>query len=172
MKMRARPDAVIADMDGTLADVSTVRHLVDGINSKKDFDAFHTASEFVPAHKQAVQFCVRHHKAGRKVLIVTARMRMWEGVTTRFLDRELAPHAPYVTPIFMRADGDYRKDREIKCEILAEIREHYNIVAAVDDNPNVIALWEDEGIPEIEVVPGWDYDAAAKYAAIANRVNS
>ena len=169
MKMRARPDAVIVDMDGTLANVSSIRHLVDGINSKKDFNAFHKASEFVPANKQAVDFCVRHHKAGRKVLILTARMRMWEGATTRFLDRELAPHAPYVKPIFMRADRDYRKDREIKTEIFDEISQHYNIVAACDDNPAIVELWEEKGIPEIEVVPVWDVEAAAKYAAKANR---
>lgn len=170
MKMSARKNAVIVDMDGTLANVSSIRHLVDGINTKKDFNAFHEASEFVPANRQAIDFCVRHHKAGDLILILTARMRQWEGATERFLTRELVPYAPYVSPIWMRADGDYRKDREVKCEILAEIRKTYNVVAACDDNPNVIELWEEEGIPEIEIIPGWDYDAAAKYAAVANRI--
>lgn len=169
MKFKGRREAVICDVDGTLADVSSIRHLVDGINSKKDFNAFHKASEFVPAHRQAVEFCIRHHKAGDKVLILTARMRMWEGATARFLERELVPHAPYVAPIWMRADGDYRKDYEVKKEILAAIRQTYNVVAACDDNPNVITLWEEEGIPEIEIIPGWDVEAAAKYAAAANR---
>lgn len=169
MKMRARRKAAIVDMDGTLANVSSIRHLVDGIKTKKDFNAFHRASEFVPSNRQAVEFCIRHHKAGNDILILTARMRMWEGATTRFLDRELAPHAPYVTPLWMRADGDYRKDREIKEEIYDEIIKTYDIVAACDDNPAIIELWEDKGIPEIEVVPGWDYDAAAKYAAMANK---
>lgn len=170
MKMSARKDAAIVDMDGTLANVSSIRHLVDGINTKKDFHAFHEASEFVPANKQAVDFCVRQHRKGRVVLILTARMRQWEGATERFLTRELIPYAPYVSPIWMRTDGDYRKDREVKAEILAEIRKTYNVVAACDDNPSIIELWEAEGIPEIEIVPGWDYDAAAKYAAVANRI--
>jgi hypothetical protein len=169
MKMRARPRAAIVDMDGTLANVSSIRHLVDGINTKKDFHAFHAASEFVPANRQAIDFCVRHHKAGDKILVVTARMEQWRGATTRFLDRELIPYVP-VEALYHRADGDYRKDREVKQEILDELREHYVIVAACDDNPNIVALWADEGIPEIEVIPGWDYDAAAKYAAVANRV--
>lgn len=169
MKMSARKDAVLVDMDGTLANVSSVRHLVDGINTKKDFHAFHTASEFVPSNRQAVDFCIRHHKAGDKIVIVTARMEQWRGVSDRFLDREVRPHAP-IEAMYMRADGDYRKDYDVKKEILAEIRELFNVVGAIDDNPNVISLWEEEGIPEIEVVPGWDYDAAAKYAAKANRL--
>lgn len=167
MKMRARRDAVIVDMDGTLANVSSIRHLVDGIKTKKDFTAFHTASEFVPSNKQAIDYCIKAHKAGHAVLIVTARMEMWREVTERFLERELIPYAP-VTAQYHRADGDYRKDREVKAEILAQIRETYNVVGACDDNPNVVELWEAEGIPT-EIVPGWDYDASAKYAVIANK---
>lgn len=170
MKMRARRDAAIVDMDGTMADVSTIRHLVDGINSKKDFHAFHRASEFVPANKQAIDFCRRHHKAGRAILVVTARMEMWREVTENFVMRELTvPHGVPVEQQYHRADGDYRKDREVKAEILADIRERYNVVAACDDNPAIIELWEAEGIPEIEIVPGWDHDAAAKFAAVANK---
>jgi phosphoserine phosphatase len=170
MKMRAKHNAALVDMDGTMADVSSIRHLVDGLKTKKDFHAFHTASEFVPANKQAIDFCRRHHKAGDKILIVTARMEEWRQPTWRFAERELV--IPYGVPVerqYHRADGDYRKDREVKAEILVEIRKEFNVVAACDDNPNIVSLWEDEGIPEIEVVPGWDIDAAAKYAAMANK---
>lgn len=171
MKMKARKPAAIMDMDGTLADVSSIRHLVDGVNSKRDFHAFHRASEFVPAIPQAIRFGKRHHRAGNLILIVTARKRLWEGVTTTFLEREVAHHFPYVTPIYMRADNDDRKDYEVKKDILAEIRERYRVVAACDDNPNVIQLWREEQIPEIEVIPGWDEDDAAKLATEANRAN-
>lgn len=169
MKMRAMPTAAIVDMDGTLANVSSIRHMVDGINTPKDFHAFHRASEFVPANRQAIQFCKRHHKAGNLILVVTARMRMWEDATTSFLEREAAHHFPWVTPIWMRRDGDTRSDREIKEEIFEEISQSYRVVAACDDNPSIVSLWEEKQIPEIEVVPGWDYDAAAKYASAANR---
>lgn len=173
----SKPTAVLADMDGTLANVSSVRFHVDGTNTItqkngrvrpiKNFDAFHAASEFVPANQQAIDFCVRHQQAGDHVLIVTARMRKWEGVTTRFLGRTCADQFTWWPHIYMRDDGDHRKDVEVKREIFAEISETFDVVGAVDDNPNVIALWEELGVPEIEVVPGWDYDAAAKYAALA-----
>ena len=38
---------MIADMDGTLADVRSIRYLV--MEKPKNFDKFHAASEFVPA---------------------------------------------------------------------------------------------------------------------------
>jgi len=142
--------------------------LVDGVKTKKDFNAFHRASEFVPANRQAIDFCARHHKAGHDILVVTARMEMWRGATTRFLERELVPHVPYAG-LWHRADGDYRKDREIKTEIFEDLSQRYNIVAACDDNPAIIELWEEKAIPEIEIIPGWDYDAAKRYAEMANR---
>lgn len=175
----SKPTIALADMDGTLANVSSIRFHVDGTHTKKqangrvkpikNFDKFHAASEFVPANQQAVDFCVRMRAAGHLVGIVTARMRQWEGVTTRFLERECAEHFDWVNPIWMRTDGDYRKDREVKSDILDEILQDYEVVAAIDDNPNIIELWEERGIPEIEIVPGWDVDVAAKYAALANR---
>lgn len=169
--MSARKNAVIVDMDGTLANVSTIRHLVDGINSKKDFNAFHAASEFVPANKQAIDFCRRHHKDGVAIVIVTARMEEWRPHTKRFIDRELTErHGVPIADQFHRADRDYRKDYEVKKEILAKVREKYDVIGAIDDNPNVITLWEEEGIPT-ELVPGWDHDAAAQFAAKANRIS-
>jgi phosphoserine phosphatase len=160
----------LVDMDGTLANVSGIRHMVDGLKQKKDFHAFHRASEFVPANKQAIDFCKRHHKAGNGIVIVTARMEEWKPHTTRFYNRELVEaHGVPVLDSFYRPNGDYRKDYEVKKEILTRIRELYIPVAAIDDNPNIITLWEEEQIPEIEIVPGWDHEGAAKYAAIANR---
>ncbi|MFV8051350.1 MULTISPECIES: hypothetical protein [Mycobacteriaceae] len=41
-------DAVIVDVDGTLCDVSSVRHFVAA--RPKDFDAFHSAAETCPPH--------------------------------------------------------------------------------------------------------------------------
>jgi hypothetical protein len=57
--------------------------------------------------------------------------------------------------MFMRGWNDSRKDYEVKKEILGRIRNRYNVVFAIDDNPAVIQLWKDENVPHI-IVPGWD----------------
>ncbi|MFI5973539.1 hypothetical protein [Streptomyces sp. NPDC051452] len=144
------PEAVIFDMDGTLCDVRGIRHLLDGPGR---FDTFHAASIDCPPHDHVVAAARREHAAGRAVLIVTGRAAKWRHVTAWWL----ALHQVPSEAMWMRGPGDFRPDYVVKRGILARIRQLYRPVAAWDDNPNVIRLWEEEGIP-VTVVPGWDGD--------------
>jgi len=145
--------AVILDMDGTLADVSGIRHFVrpTAERKRKDFDAFHAESVNVPAHAHVVKIARDAHAAGIAVLIVTARRARWRNHSAMWLALNGVPS----DALFMRADDDHRKDFDVKADILARIRQTWNPVLAVDDNPAVIALWEREGIPT-HIVPGWE----------------
>jgi len=145
-----RPKAVIVDVDGTLADVRAIRHHV--AHKPKNFDAFHAASAHVPANQQAIDFVTRHHAAGFVIIVVTARLQTWFDVTRTWLDAHVP--VPFDGP-FHRPDGDFRPDVQVKRDIHRYLSRHYDIRGAVDDNPNVIALWDELGIPT-EVVPGWD----------------
>lgn len=158
-----KPTAVIVDVDGTLCDVSSVRHHVVAVKDKKDFDAFHREAEHCPPHQSTIEWCQEQYDAGHQILIVTGRMEQWRQSTDRFVWRHLFVHGgvPF-EGLWMRPQGDYRKDTEIKREIHAMLSEHWDIVAAIDDNPSIVALWEDLGIP-VTVVPGWDTEAAASY---------
>lgn len=140
--------AIIVDVDGTLVDVTSVRHHV--LNRPKDFDAFHREAETCPPIDSIADLVA--HLAGARfdIIIVTARMRRWEASTTGWLLKHSIP----CDELHMRADGDYRPDYEIKREILADIRTRHDVILAIDDNPAVVALWRSEGIPTIEV-PGW-----------------
>jgi cytosine/adenosine deaminase-related metal-dependent hydrolase len=55
----------------------------------------------------------------------------------------------------MRGDDDHRKDYLVKKDILDRIQKHWTVVHAVDDNPAVIQLWEENGIPTT-IIEGWD----------------
>jgi hypothetical protein len=56
----------------------------------------------------------------------------------------------------MRPDGDFRPDGVVKREIHSKIVEDgYNVVRAWDDNPFVIEVWNDLGIP-VTRVGSWD----------------
>ena len=145
-----RPKAVIVDVDGTLADVRGIRHHV--AQKPKDFDAFHAASADVPPNQQAIDFVKRHHDAGHVIVIVTARRQQWLDVTQAWLDQHVP--VPFDGPLH-RLDGDFRPDVQVKRDIHRYLARNYDIRAACDDNPNVIALWEEIGIPT-EVIPGWE----------------
>lgn len=146
---RLRRTAVIADVDGTLADVRGIRHHV--LTKPKDFDAFHAASAHVPPNQAAIDYVTAAHAAGHVVIVVTARRARWADVTATWL------HAHMPVPFdgaFHRADDDLRPDVQVKADIHRYLARHYDIRGAVDDNPNVIALWDRLGIPTT-VIPGW-----------------
>jgi len=146
--------AVIFDMDGTLADVSSIRHYLESdVHHKKEFDKFHAESVNVPAHDYVVNAAQMAHILGHAVLIVTARKHMWRHHTAWWL----AMHRVPSDMLMMRGNNDRRKDYEVKKDMLDTIRKAYNIIHAWDDNPNIIRLWQEEGIPTT-VVPGWVKD--------------
>jgi hypothetical protein len=55
----------------------------------------------------------------------------------------------------MRKDGDFRKDYEVKDDILYRINKQWDVMHAFDDNPSVIELWEKNGIPTTKI-GDWD----------------
>lgn len=154
--MAVKKKAVIVDMDGTLVDVSSIRHYVreallpDGSYSKKNFDDFHKASILCPAIWSTIDKVNWYWETNHDVLIVTARSRSYDKTTRDWLHKYAVPY----TKLFMREVGDQRADRNVKSDILAEIQELWTVVHAIDDNPNVLSLWKDHGIATT-VVPGW-----------------
>ena len=152
-----KPEAVVFDMDGTLADVSSIRHYVKpdptGQRKYKDFDAFHRESVNVPPHPHVVEMAKQAAAEGKKVIIVTARRAKWRNHTAMWLAQNGVPS----DAMYMRADGDGRPDYEVKKDIHARMSQSFDIVHAVDDNPNVLKLWHENDIPTTRV-PGWEED--------------
>ena len=149
-----KPNAVIFDMDGTLANVSSIRHHLkrfDNGKDYKDFEAFHRESVNVPSNANVVDHAIRSYLLGNAIIIVTARRQMWARHTAMWL----AMHSVPSDAMFMRGNKDHRADTLVKKDILDAIRCTWNVIHAVDDNPSVIALWESEGIPTT-VVDGWE----------------
>jgi phosphoglycolate phosphatase-like HAD superfamily hydrolase len=142
-------EAEIFDMDGTLCDVRSIRHYVTG--PERNFHAFHVASASCPPHPHVVEGARRARREGRAVLVVTARLERYRRLTSMWL----ALHEVPSDDLLMRPDDDFRKDYLVKRDILARIRRRYQPVKAWDDNPAVIQLWKEEGVP-YELVPGWE----------------
>lgn len=154
--------AVVFDVDGTLCDVSSVRHLLDADDAGR-FDRFHLASAACPPNGDVVAAAMAASAGGAAVIVVTGRMGRYRGLTQLWLDRHDVPWDLLLT----RADNDYRPDDVVKRELLREIRGRgYEVVRAWDDRPSVIGMWESEGIP-VTVVPGWDDELAASVACRA-----
>lgn len=146
-----KPNAVIFDMDGTLADVSSIRHYLKADKGSKDFHSFHSESVNVPPHNHVVNAAQVAHMLGLKVLIVTARKYMWRDRTAWWLALNRIPS----DMLIMRGNIDQRRDYEVKKDMLQTIRRAYSPIHAWDDNPSIIKLWKDENIP-CTIVEGWE----------------
>jgi hypothetical protein len=134
-------DAVIADLDGTLCDVSGILHLVEG--EERDFAAFHAASADCPPRAEVVESVRAVHDAGQAVLVVTSREFVWRDLT---LDWLVAHEIPY-DALLMRIVGDYRADHVVKAEMLDQIEaDGWNVTEAWEDSADILELWESRGI--------------------------
>lgn len=147
--IKIKPLAYIFDVDGTLADVDPYLHLVRGSN--RDYDAFHKASIDALPNMEVVEMLNNAVADNYAILIVTSRKEKYRGLTSMWLAKNnLRSHA-----LFMRADDDNRPDYEAKKDMLDKIIEHWDVLHAIDDNPNVIRLWEDHNIPTTKIGT-WD----------------
>jgi hypothetical protein len=147
--IKIKPTAHIYDVDGTLANVDPYLHYVRGSN--RDYDAFHEASINALPNIEVLEMLNNSVSDGHAILIVTSRKEKWRGLTSMWLAKNDArSHA-----LFMRADEDNRPDYEVKKDILNKISNHWDVVHAVDDNPSVIALWQEHQIPTTKIGT-WD----------------
>ena len=153
MLVRTNPGqlAYIFDVDGTLANVDPYLHHVRGSN--RDYEAFHEASVGALPNIEVVEMLNHAFFDQMHIIIVTSRKEKWRGLTSYWLAKnDIGHHA-----LYMRSDDDNRPDYEVKKDILLKIKNHWNVIHAVDDNPNVIRLWEDHGIPTTKI-GNWDGD--------------
>ena len=136
-------------MDGTLANVDPYLHYVRGSN--RDYDAFHGASIAALPNVEVVEMLNNSVSDGHSILVVTSRKEKYRGLTSMWLAKNnIRSHG-----LFMRADDDNRPDYEVKKDILDKITKLWDVTHAVDDNPNVIKLWEDHSIPTTKIGT-WD----------------
>lgn len=142
-------EAAIFDVQGTLIDVSSVRHLVEC--EKPDFNAFHLATGGCPPHQWVVDETRRQHADDRIVVVMTGMNEKFRPIVTTWLRRHDVPF----DLLLMRGNRDFRKDFIVKAEMLRDIQlRGFVAVHAWDDNPQVTDLWESRNIP-VTVVPGW-----------------
>ncbi len=147
--IKIKPTAHIYDVDGTLANVDPYLHYVRGSN--RDYDAFHESSLNALPNMEVLEMLNNSVSDGHSILVVTSRKEKYRGLTSMWLAKNnIRSHG-----LFMRADDDNRPDYEAKKDILDKISKLWNITHAVDDNPNVIRLWEDHGISTTKIGT-WD----------------
>ena len=132
------PDAIIVDMDGTLA-IMGDRSPYD--MSKCDLD--------LP--NKPVLDTVLKWQSSTKIIILSGRTDDAQEKTEKWLQQ----YGVKYEHIYMRKTGDMRKDSTVKEEIYHSfIRDRYNISLILDDRQQVVDMWRSLGLTVFQVAEG------------------
>lgn len=148
-----RRRAAIFDIDGTLSDNAPMKDVpfpVAAEGEAPNFDEWMTHTVNLEANVWVRDATHEVDEDAVKV-IITARNERYEDLTREWLARIDAAYDMLV----MRPDGDPRPDHEFKQEVLDMLERELDFDFAMDDNPHVSQMWQDNNIPTI-VVPGYD----------------
>ncbi len=131
-------DAIIVDMDGTLAIM----------NDRSPFDV--TKCDRDLPNKPVLE-TVYKWQDEMKIIIVSGRTDDGQELTQKWLEENKVNY----TALHMRKTGDMRKDSILKQEIYENfIRDQYNIKFILDDRNQVVKRWRDLGLTVFQVADG------------------
>lgn len=130
----SKPKAVIFDIDGTLAQMEG--------RSPFAWDKVDTDSVKELIKAMAIGFQSQDYL----IICVSGRDGSCYDLTKQWLTDNNIPN----WYLFMRKEGDMRKDTIIKEEIFwYKIADNYNVVGVVDDRPSVVRMWHELKIPNV-----------------------
>lgn len=143
-----KPQAVIFDIDGTLADCEHRRHHLEKTNV--DWPAFFAKAHLDTPLWMAIEYA-QMLRDKLIILLVSGRGAEFQNVTTRWLAEHNVPY----TSLFMRPAGDRRPDHEVKRDLYENfIEPHYTVRLVVDDRASVVKMWRSLGLECWQVAEG------------------
>lgn len=133
------PPAIIVDLDGTLAkNVSGREFYGKGLERVYEDDVNELLNSVV------VKYFAEDY--GVHPIFMSGRNEFARWETQRWLDEKAGWHHDDYE-LFMRADGDMRKDFEVKAELFDKhVRDEYNVLLCLDDRDQIVKLWRDMGL--------------------------
>lgn len=135
---------IIFDIDGTIADV---RHRLHHIQNGKNWVAFFDEMGNDTAIEAMFELARLNHSACGRNIVSTARPSDYEPHTVEWLKRHKFPF----DALYMRSEGDYRKDDIVKEEILYKmVSDGFNPKLAIDDKSNVVDMYRRNGISSLQ----------------------
>lgn len=134
------PAAILVDIDGTVA-------LMDG---RSPYDWSKVGSDL--PNQQVITAVRAMHAAGNAIVFCSGRDAVCRPETEAWLD--LYVGVPYEA-LFMRPEGDTRKDAVVKREFFeTEIRDRWRIAGVFDDRRQVVRMWRTLGLTVFQVAEG------------------
>lgn len=136
------PEAVIVDIDGTVA-------LSKGVRNPYDTTRYHLDLPNEPVIRMVQE---EAYDLERLILFVSGRDAKFHDVSEEWLYRNVK--VP-IEGFFMRPEGDTRRDDIVKLELFDKhIRGKYNISRVYDDRNRVVKAWRSINLLTLQVAEG------------------
>jgi len=133
------PDALLCDMDGTLA----------LLGNRNPYDASTCEQDLL--NVPVADIVLTYARTGIIILLVSGRGEQHRPESERWLARHAIPYKE----LFMRPEGDNRKDAIVKREMYEQrIQGHWNILFALDDRNQMVQLYRSLGLTCLQVADG------------------
>jgi len=133
------PTAIICDLDGTLA----------LLNGRNPYDAARCEEDLV--NEPVADILKTYFLNGYTILLSSGRSDLHRHQTERWLEK----HSIQYNALYMRVEGDSRKDAIVKREIYEQhMQGRYTIKFVLDDRNQVVELWRSLGLTVLQVADG------------------
>lgn len=131
--------AIIVDIDGTLA--------LKGHRSP--FDWMRVGEDSV---NEPIKWLVRSFKPNVAIIIFSGRDSICRDITEKWLGENGIPW----NALYMRPEGDMRKDSIVKKELYDQyVKDNYEVIFVLDDRNQVVDMWRNElGLTCLQVAKG------------------
>lgn len=95
------------------------------------------------------------YQQGRKIIFCSGRDAVCRPHTLDWLVSIFGSTMMAQSPLFMRKEGDMRKDSIVKLELFNKhIRKNYNVIGVFDDRDQVVEMWRSIGLTVFQVAEG------------------
>ena len=157
---------IICDLDGTLCDITHRLHHVE--QSPKNWDAFFAGvlgdglNYAVLEVLQLTQLTDDLQHTWNDLVLVSGRPERCRADTIQWLENNCSidvaqsnekPEEGYAR-LYMRKDGDFRPDHEVKQEILDSSIDKDRVLFVLDDRQQVVDMWRRNGLTCFQVAEG------------------
>jgi len=137
---------IVFDIDGTLSIVG------DRLNDLilKDWDSFYARSYEDDLNQPVADVLLSLVDSGFNTIYVTGRRESCRNDTLMWLKDNGLPHNS--SKLYMRRNGDYRHDTEVKVELVKPFMEHITMV--FEDRNSMVKKWRELGLTCFQVADG------------------
>jgi hypothetical protein len=144
-----KPDCVICDIDGTIANIEHRRHWI--ANKPKNWNAFYAGMKDdkpIPEMVKVIKTLAERYQ----IIFVTGRpafqnYRRLDDITQDWINTHVFMEMSDEYLLYMREEKDHRPDYVVKEEILkTHILPNWNPIIALEDRQQVVDMWRRNGI--------------------------